>query len=135
MTLNLFLKTSLIWLMIALLAIINGIFRESILVSAMDQSMAIAVSGLTLSLIIFMVTYVSFPLFGKHHALTYFFIGVQWVVMTLLFEFLFGHYVLDKPWFSILQVFNIVKGDPMLLVLFVSLFSPLLVARIKNNIL
>ncbi len=135
MTLNLFLKTSLIWLMIALLAIINGIFRESILVSAMDQSMAIAVSGLTLSLIIFMVTYVSFPLFGKHHALTYFFIGVQWVVMTLLFEFLFGHYVLDKPWFCILQVFNIVKGDPMLLVLFVSLFSPLLVARIKNNIL
>lgn len=135
MTVNLFFKTSMIWVIIALLAIINGIFRENILVTHLGQSMAVAVSGIMLSLTVFIVTYISFPLFGKQHALTYVFIGLQWVFMTLLFEFLFGHYVMGKSWSALLQVFDIMKGDLMILVLLVSLISPLLVARIKNNIL
>lgn len=133
MTLNLFLKTSMIWVMIALLAILNGIFRESILVSYLGQSMALSVSGITLCLIVFIVTYLSFPLFGKHHALTYFFIGLQWVFMTLLFEFFFGHYMMGKSWSDILQVFNIMKGNLFIIVLIISLFSPLFVAKIKSK--
>ncbi len=132
MTANLFLKTSIIWVIIALLAILNGIFRESVLVSNLGQSMAIPVSGITLSMIVFIITYVSLPLLGKHHALTYFFVGLQWVFMTLIFEFLFGHYVIGKPWSSIFQVFDIMKGDLFVIVLMVSLFSPLLVAKIKR---
>ncbi len=87
MTFPLFLKASMIWIIIALLAILNGIFRESVLVSIFGPSMAIPVSGIMLSMIIFIITYISLPLFGKHHALTYFVIGLQWVLMTLLFEF------------------------------------------------
>lgn len=132
MTVNLFLKTSMIWLIIALLAIINGLFRENVLVGMIGPNMAVPVSGITLSMIVLIVTYVSFPLFGKHHALTYFVIGLQWVLMTLLFEFIFGHYVMGKSWFSLLQVFDIMKGDLFIIVLIVSLFSPLLVAKIKK---
>lgn len=135
MTLNLFHKASMIWLIIALLAVLNGIFRESVLISNLGASMAMPVSGLILCIIVFIVTYLSFPLFGKQNALTYFYIGVQWVSMTLLFEFLFGHYVIGKTWSSLFQVFDIMKGDLMILVLLVSLISPLLVARIKNHIL
>jgi hypothetical protein len=122
-----------IWVMIALLAILNGIFRESILVSYLGQSMALSVSGITLCLIVFIVTYLYFPLFGKHHALTYFFIGLQWVFMTLLFEFFFGHYMMGKSWSDILQVFNIMKGNLFIIVLIISLFSPLFVAKIKSK--
>lgn len=132
MTANLFLKTSIIWVIIALLAILNGIFRESVLVSNLGQSMAIPVSGITLSMIVFIITYVSLPLLGKHHALTYFFIGLQWVLMTLLFELFFGHYIMGKSWSDILQVFNIMKGNLFIIVLIVSLFSPLFVAEIKK---
>lgn len=135
MTVNLFLKTSMIWVIIALMAIINGLFRENVLIPSLGPHIATPVSGILLSIIVFIVTYVSFPVFGKQHALTYFFIGFQWVCMTLLFEFLFGHYVMGKPWSAIVQVFNIMKGDLMILVLLVSLISPLLVAKIKNNIL
>ncbi len=132
MSVNLFLKTSMIWIIIALFAILNGIFRESVLVSTLGPSMAISVSGLMLSLIVFIVTYLSFPLFGKHPSHTYFLIGLQWVVMTLVFELLFGHYVVGKPWSDILQVFNIMKGDLFIIVLVMSLLSPLLVAKIKR---
>ena len=132
MTLNLVLKASMIWIIIALLAILNGIFRENVLVSNLGQSTATSVSGITLCLIVFIVTYISFPLFGRHHALTYFFIGLQWVLMTLLFELFFGHYIMGKSWSDILQVFNIMKGNLFIIVLIVSLFSPLFVAKIKR---
>jgi hypothetical protein len=49
--------------------------------------------------------------------------------MTLLFEFLFGHYVASKSWQDLLQVFNVLKGDLFLVVLVVSLFAPCLAAR------
>lgn len=126
------LKASVIWFVIALFAIANGIFRETVLVPLLGQNFALPVSGMLLSLIVFIVTYLSFPLFGKKNALTYFLIGLQWGVMTLLFEVLFGHYVVGKSWSSILQVFNIMKGDLFILILLVSLFSPLLVGKIKR---
>ncbi len=51
------------------------------------------------------------------------------MVMTLIFEFLFGHYVAGKSWSSILLVFNIMNGDLFVIVLVVSLITPLLVAK------
>ncbi|UPT78435.1 hypothetical protein MN086_04625 [Sulfurovum sp. XGS-02] len=132
MTIILFLKTSMIWLIIAVMAIINGIFRENVLVGMISPNMAVPVSGITLSIIVLIVTYVSFPLFGKHHALTYFVIGLQWVLMTLLFEFIFGHYVMGKSWSDISEVFHIMKGNLFIIVLAVSLISPLLMAKVKR---
>lgn len=121
-----------IWFVIALFAVANGIFRETVLVSIFGQSIALPVSGMLLSLIVFVVTYLSFPLFGKNNALTYFLIGFQWVSMTLLFEVLFGHYMMGRSWSDISQVFHIMKGNLFIIVLLVSLFSPLLVAKIKG---
>ena len=133
MTVNLFLKAGIIWVIIALFAIMNGIFRENVLVSILGQLMAVSVSGIMLSIIVFIVTYVFFPLIEKHHTLAYFFIGVQWVLMTLIFEFVFGHYVMGKPWSSIFQVFNIIEGNLFIIVLVVSLFSPILAEKLKGK--
>jgi hypothetical protein len=127
------LKASVIWLVIALFAIANGIFRETVLVSLLGPKMALPVSGMILSLIIFIVTYLFFPFFSKNKTMTYFFIGLQWVLMTLLFEVLFGHYVVGRSWSDILKVFHIMKGNLFIIVLIVSLFSPLLVAKIKSK--
>lgn len=132
MTTSLFLKAGAIWLVIALLAIGNGAFRESVLVPNFGQGLALPISGISLSLIVFIVTYLSFQLFGKNDSLTYLLIGLQWVLMTLIFEFVFGHYISGKSWSGIFQVFNIMKGDLFIVVLVVSLISPLLVAKIKG---
>lgn len=132
MTAGLFIKVSLVWMAIATLAIGNGVFRESVLVPNIGQGAALPISGISLSFIVFVVTYLVFPFFGKRNLLTYFLIGAQWVFMTLLFEFLFGHYVSGKSWSSIFQVFNILKGDLFVLVLLTSLISPVIVAKIKS---
>ena len=127
------LKASVVWFVIALLAIANGIFRETVLVSLLGQNIALPVSGILLSFIVFIITYLFFPFFGKNKTMTYFLVGLQWVVMTLLFEFLFGHYVVGRSWSDILKVFHIMKGNLFIIVLIFSLFSPILVAKIKSR--
>lgn len=132
MTFSIFIKAGAIWFVIAILAVINGIFRESILLPAVGQGIALPVSGIILSIIIFMVTYVTLQLIGNIDYSTCIFIGVQWLSMTLVFEFLFGHYVAGKPWSDLFQVFNIMQGDLFIIVLLVTLVSPLLVAKIRT---
>ena len=134
MTVKLFFKTSLIWLAIAILAIGNGVLRESVLVPMLGQGLALPISGISLSIIVFIVTYFAFGFFGKQSFLTYFLIGLQWVFMTLIFEFVFGHYVAGKSWSTILQVFDTTKGDLFIFVLLMSLISPVLVAKIKSEL-
>lgn len=133
MTLHLFLKAAMIWLIIAIFAIINGIFRESILVPYFGKSVALPASGITLSIIIFTITYLSFKLISKNKYFTYLYIGIQFVTMTLVFEFFFGHYVIGKSWSELLQVFNLLEGDLFIIALLISLLSPLLVAKIKKE--
>jgi len=133
MTLNLFLKVAMIWFIIVIVAVINGIFRESILVPYFGEAVALPASGITLAIIIFMIIYLSFKLFSKNKYLSYLYIGIQLVTMTLVFEFVFGHYVIGKSWSELLQVFNILEGDLFILALLVSLLSPLLVAKIKKR--
>jgi hypothetical protein len=123
-----------VWVIIALFAIANGVFRENILAPVLGKTLALPISGLSLSIVIFIVTNLSFSLINGNDKLTYILIGLQWVLLTLFFEFVFGHYVVGKSWTSIFEVFNIVKGDLFLVVLVTSLVSPLLVAMIKGEL-
>ena len=132
MTAKLFLNAILIWLVIAILAVGNGVFRENVLVPTLGQGLALPISGISLSIIVLIVTYLCFGFFGNKDVLTYFLIGCQWVLMTLIFEFAFGHYVAGKSWSSLMKDFDITKGNLFIVVLLMSLISPLLVAKIKR---
>lgn len=134
MTLNIFLKTAMLWFVIALFAIVNGIFRESILAPYLGETVALPVSGVILFIIIFTIMYLSIHIFGKNKYHTYLYIGIQLVTITLLFEFIFGHYVLKNSWSELLQVFNILEGNLFIIALLVSFTSPLLAANIKNQL-
>lgn len=126
------LKAGLVWVCIACLAIANGLMREFLFVPLFGTSAALPLSGLSLGLIIFAVTFIAIGFIGatgKKHCLL---IGTQWLLMTLSFELLFGHFVAGKPWAELMLVFNLTSGDLFLLVLLASFVSPFLVARIKG---
>ncbi|HEY9129253.1 MAG TPA: hypothetical protein VIN02_05425 [Sulfurovum sp.] len=97
------------------------------------KTLALPVSGITLSIIVFTITFLSFKLFDKSSSLTYLLIGIQWVSTTLAFEFIFGHFVMGRSWQELFQVFNILEGDLFIVVLLVTLFSPLLVSQIRKE--
>lgn len=125
------LKASLVWLLIAVLAVINGVFRESILNPSLGEHLALPMSGITLSIMIVIVTYAVFDWLKARTQKQCIGIGIQWALMTLLFEFLFGHYVAQKPWSEILHVFNVLSGDLFLLVILTLLLSPCFIAKCK----
>jgi hypothetical protein len=132
MSFFLLLKTAMIWFIIAVFAVANGIFREKILAPYLGEMLAVSLSGITLSIIIFTVTYLCFNLLSNNKSLVYLYIGIQWVIMTLVFEFVFGHFIIGKSWSELLQVFNILEGNLFTLALLSSLFSPILVSLIKK---
>ena len=127
------LKATLIWLVIAVLAIANGTLREFVLAPVIGHAWALPLSGISLSLIVLLVTHLAFSFLGAHTPAARWLVGVQWVLMTLLLEFGFGHYVAGKSWAELLRSLNVLTGDLFLLVLLVSLLAPSLVARMKNG--
>ena len=127
-------KAIIIWLVIACLAVVNGALRETMLTPLVGSTVSLPLSGITLSLIIFAATYLSIGFIGADTVVRCWQVGALWVLMTLAFEFLFGHYVAGKSWMSLVQVFNLVCGNLFALALLTCLISPYFTARLKGLI-
>jgi hypothetical protein len=78
------------------------------------------------------IAFMSIPFIGLSESKICILVGMVWLVLTLSFEFLFGHYVAGKPWYEIMQVFNIKKGDLFIVVLLVTAISPWLCAKLRG---
>lgn len=129
---SLFVKTLGIWLVMVMAAIVNAAIREKAIAPAIGPKAALPVSGLTLSLFIFLIVYAAIPLFGSLQPKTCFQIGLVWVALTLCFEFLFGHFGAGKSWREILQVFNVARGDLFMVALITTLISPWIAAKLRG---
>lgn len=129
---NILFKSTGIWLLIVVMAIFNGLFREKILVSLIGTDLALPLSGLLLSILVFLVSFTLITFLDFSTASVLFVIGGFWVLLTLSFEFLFGHFVVGKSWQEIMQVFNILEGDFFLLVLIVTALSPWMAAKARG---
>ncbi len=123
-----------IWVVILVAAIINGIAREKILIPAMGFDLALPISGLVLSVLVLLIVLIFVPFIGTKQAWHCFTIGLFWVGLTLLFEFIFGRYILGNSWQEICEIFNIKKGDLFSIVLIVMFFSPWLAAKLRGII-
>jgi hypothetical protein len=129
---TLMLKAAGIWLLFIPVAIANGALREKVLAPLLGQQAALPISGLTLSAAIFLLTLMLIPLLGAAGQHAWRTVGWLWVGLTLAFEFVFGHYVMNVPWGKLLEVLNVSRGNLWLLVLAVTGLSPYLAARMRG---
>ena len=95
-------RTFAAWLLILLLAVLNGALRESLLVPMFGYPVARTVSGLLLLACILGVSYLLVPRIGAHSRRQLIGIGALWLVLTLVFEFIFGRVVQGKSWQELL---------------------------------
>lgn len=123
------LRAAVVWVIIAGLAVLNGIFRTAFLVPLCGRELALPLSGIVLSLIILLSARLARAFIGANRASHRWAVGVQWLCMTLLFEAILGHYISGNDWTALLQVLNPFNGDLFLLVLLVTLLAPSLVGR------
>lgn len=121
-----------IWLCFVIAAIINGAVREKLLTPLLGSALSLPLSGVTLSALVFLITYFTLVFLGEVKPKLYLRIGLFWIVLTLAFEYLWGHYVAGKSWDEIHQVFNIFKGNLFIIVLIVTALSPRIAARLKG---
>ncbi len=131
---SILLKAMGIWLVIVVAAILNGTFREKVLVPTIGANVALPLSGILLAVLVFIITLILISFIGSQDYQVYIWVGIFWVVLTLSFEFLLGHFVAGKPWHEILQVFNVKKGDLFVVVLFITAVSPWLAAKVRGII-
>jgi len=130
--LKLVMKSVGIWLVIVIAAIINGAVREKLLIPLIGSDLSIPLSGITLSMLVFTITYFTIAFFGILKPRVYILIGLFWIVLTVAFEYLFGHYVMGKPWYEINQVFSLQEGNLMIIVLVITAVSPWVAANLKG---
>lgn len=120
------------WLGMVVLAILNGAVREKLYRPWMSELSAHQVS-----------TVVGICLFGVYiWLLTGFWriessvqawgIGIMWLVMTVAFEFLFGHFVMGHPWGKLFQDYNLLRGRLWPLVLAWTAIAPFVFFRIRS---
>ena len=123
-----------IWVLLALGAIINGVVRDKLLTLLIGERLALPLSGVSLSLLIFCVTLFFVPFWGISSACGFLYVGIIWLSFTLAFEFIFGHYVVGEPWKKIVEVFYIHRGNLYLLALASAALSPYIAAKIRGII-
>ena len=120
----------LIWVMIIPIAILNGGFRKYVLVNL--GVLARPLSGIILSVCIFIVAYLLVPKIKNCVKRDYIIFGIMWFILTNLFDL--SSYIKAGDGFAgLLQSYNIFTGNLWLLVVLSALFSPIIVMKIKEK--
>jgi hypothetical protein len=60
-------------------------------------------------------------------------IGFNWLVLTIIFEFLFGHYIMGHTWELLLHDYNILEGRFWSFVLLWTFIGPTIIYRISKR--
>jgi hypothetical protein len=105
----------LLWFPMLLIAIGNGTLREFVFKKHVPDLTAHQLS--TIILIILFVVYIGFVIhrFPPASSRQAIFIGLVWVVLTLIFEFGFGRYR-GRSWPQLFEDYNLLKGRIWILI-------------------
>jgi hypothetical protein len=121
------------WIPMAFLAILNGTLRESTYGKRLHELRAHQVStvmgmglfGIYIGLISRIWQTQSVP-----QALT---VGLIWLVLTVCFEFIFGHFVARHSWQRLLRDYNLLAGRLWILILAWITLAPLAFHHLANR--
>lgn len=127
-------KIIVLWILLAVLAILNGTIRQygykpfvgdqiaHVISTVLYIGMMLAVMSVYFRKIVVAKT--------KKELLQ---IGFSLLIATIIFEFIFGHYVIGHPWEKLLADYNIFQGRVWGIVLLAILFGPRLVGKTKES--
>jgi hypothetical protein len=115
------------------IAIINGSLRNYGYGPYMSELLAHQISSITA--ILLFATY--FWLLNKRWTMTNtkqsLQIGASWLILTILFEFVFGHYVMGHTWAHLLTDYNIFAGRLWSFVLLWTAIGPYVIYRMAQR--
>ena len=123
-----------IWFIFVVAGILNGVFRESFITPKVGEHTGHILSTIILICVILAVTYLFISSLEINYSKTsLLLIGAFWTMLTILFEFGFGHYVMGHSWSKLFADYNILKGRVWSLVLLTTFIAPLLIGYILKR--
>lgn len=117
-------KYLLLWFPMIVIAILNGALRQGFYVTFLNNLSAHQLS--VVSGILFFAIYI-WIITGKwkiKSAKESVQIGLMWLLMTIIFEFIFGHFVMGHSWEKLSYDYNILEGRLWIIVLIWVTISP-----------
>jgi apolipoprotein N-acyltransferase len=128
---NLILKSLGVWLIIMLVANLNGAFREFVLKRFLRERGRRFISTVMLLAFFWIIAYFFIKWQAANYDLPSFItVGIVWLVLTLAFEFGFGHYLAHHPWKELLAEYDFTRGRIWFLVPLSTLIAPIILALI-----
>ena len=100
----------LFWFVLMLVAIGNGVLRETTFGNRLPELTAHQIStftGIVFTGVVVWLFSRNWPLESEIQAWV---VGFTWLVFTLIFEFVFGHYVAGHPWERLFRDYNLLAG-------------------------
>ena len=125
-------RALLIWLLIAVLANLNGALRQFVIIPLSNEGAGHVISTLMLAGIVLLTTWLTIGWMRPSTAGEAWTIGGVWLLLTLAFEFGFGHYVFGKPWSVLLADHRLDQGRIWTLAPVITLLAPWLAGRWKG---
>ena len=119
------------WIGMVIIAIMNGVIRDTLYGKRLGELTAHQISTFTLIVLSGLYLWLlglAWKIPSSNQAIT---IGFIWLTLTVAFEFLFGHYVMKHPWTRLFQDYNIFKGRIWVLVLIWITIAPYVFYRFK----
>lgn len=133
----LILKSLGMWFVLVFAAILNGTFREFIISPNLGSYVGHIISSFMFIAIILVLTYLFISKLNERpNKKELLLIGLFWLILTIIFEFVFGHFIMGHPWEKLFADYNIFNGRIWSFVLLATLFAPLIIGRkgiIKTN--
>ena len=118
-----------VWLLMLLAASANGAVRDSLLIPIMGDFAGRALSTLMLSIIVVFLTWLTIRWIDPRGRRDTWIIGGLWVVLTLAFEFVGGHFLFGTQWSQLLEDYNVLRGRIWVVALVTIAVAPRACAR------
>ena len=106
----LFAKAILGWLLLLAAMFANGTLRVLVLQPQLGEHVARQVAVLTGIAIVVSLTFPFVRALARPTGKALMGVGVLWLILTVAFEFLFGHYVGRASWDALLEDYNLLEG-------------------------
>ena len=117
-----------VWIIFGILAIINGIIRNRFYAPVIGEYSAHVISTIIAVCFVVVGTYLFLRFIGIEYSnIELLLIGLFWLILTVLFEFGFGHYVVGNSWERLLE------GRVWGFFLLTALVSPLLIGMLLKR--
>ena len=111
------LRYLLAWLLLAAVAIVNGVVRQATYGQVLSELTAHQISTVTGILLTGVIVWFLARRWRLASARQAWIVGLAWLILTIAFEFGFGHYVAGHPWSRLLADYDLSSGRLWLLFL------------------